>query len=197
MKIILGILLCVILAAWIVYFVRNSKRGEDALNTSRIGDGLKQLEANKLKYAVMTETLLAETPDEALLEAVLSNLWAKMKLDLSDALSVLENLSPGRNYIFTIYAITGGVRQAGFEKLKACADSAMLPVCAEGLDAIGTPRSAEILKRAIAGEAAETAETADAQNREYLDAFDAEEGKVRMISFIRSHAEEFCDIEAN
>lgn len=191
MEIAIMALLGVALAFLLVRYgpvAQKRKRNPDAgLQGNRVGDGLRRLKQNKQKYAEMTGQLLAETPDENLIEVVLANLWAKMRPDMADALTVIEGQSVGRRYVFAVYAVTGGVKQAGFEKLKDCPDRVLLPVALEALQAMELPRSAALLHSAM-----ETDE-ADSLNVRYTDAFDEEDGKGRMVEYIRAHTEDFID----
>ncbi len=161
--------------------------GNGETRVNRVGDRLRRMRENMRKYAVMTETLLRETPDEALLEAVLSNLWAKMRDDLSDADEVLVALSEERRRVFALYAVTGGVGQAGLAETLAGGDAALVPVCADALDAIGAARSAEALRAGMA------AEDPDGYSDAYTEAFEAEAGKERMVAYIRANSAAFCD----
>lgn len=183
----------VLLAFLLVRFGPLARKKEAEANSTahrnRIGDGLRRLEANKKKYAVMTKPLLDETPDEDLIEAVLSGLWAKMKPDMSDALEVIQAQSKERQHIFALYAITGGVKQAGFDKIKACPDKVLLPVALEALERLDMPESIAALRSAI-----EAAQKADQYNTPYSDAFDAEDGKDKMAHYVRSHPEGFLDL---
>lgn len=192
MQIILMALLGIVLAFLLVRFGPRSRREaekpNEGMHNKRIGDGLRKLNANKKKYAVMTRALLDETPDDNLIEAVLSNLWAKMAPDLSDALAVMPEQTKERQYIFALYAVTGGIKQAGFEKLKDCPDAALLPVALEALQVLDMPQSAMLMQKGI------EEEDADAYQEPYTDTFDGEAGKAKMIAYIRDHADAFCDL---
>lgn len=158
------------------------------LGNNRIGDGIKRLNANKQKYAVMTGPLLGDTPDEQLIEAVLSNLWAKMRPDMADANAVMQGQSTGRQYVYALYAVTGSVDQVGFDKTREGPEAPQLPVAVEALQALELPQSADLLREAIASE------DADAYNEPYLETFHGEGGKARMVDYIRAHAGAFCDL---
>lgn len=189
---IVGIIaLAAVLLALLYWFGR--RRQDDAEDTGmqrrRIGDGLRRLNANKAKYATLTQTLLAETPDDQLLEAVLSNLWAKMPGDLSGAPAIMQAQSMPRQYVYALYAVTGGAKQDGFVALKAGPDAAFLPVALAALDALDMPQSAALLRLAVA----ET--DADAYQTPYAEAFAAEDGKAKLIAYIRSNQRDFTDLQ--
>jgi len=188
MSILIGALIAAAAAYILLRALRCGGGREDGMHSSRIGHGLRRLRDNKQKYAVMTEALLSETGDEALLEAVLSGLWAKMKNDLSDAPEVMAQETRGRRFIYAIYAVTGGMGQEGLARLKAGADAVFLPLCAEALEAIGAMGSAAILREALGAEGG-----ADDWDAPYLESFEAEKGKEKMVAFIRANAGEFVD----
>jgi len=189
MEMLIGAGIAVAAAVLLFFLIKKPGDHQDgAMGTNRIGDGLKRLDAGKKTYAVLTPTLLADTQDDKLLEAVLSNLWAKMKPDLSDALEIIREQSQGRKWIFAIYAVTGGVKQDGFEGLKKSEDAELLPACVEGLEAIGATGTAAILAEAISAETG-----ADRFDAPYLESFDTEEGKEKMAAYIRGNPGGFVD----
>lgn len=189
--IILFALLGVLLAYLLVKFGPRGRRAtrpaDEGLRSNRIGDSLRRLDLFKQKYARMTQSLLDETPDEDLIEAVLSNLWAKMRPDMTDALSVIQTQNLSRQHLFALYAVTGGVKQAGFDKLKASPDAVLLPIALEALQALDMPQSAALMRQAI------DAQDADACQEAYADAFHAEIGKEKMVACIRNNAAAFVD----
>ncbi len=188
----MDIAISVLFAILLVYLLARlnpfSRGGEDGLLKNRIGDGLRKLKALKRKYAVMTESLLMAAPDDELLEAVLANLWAKMAPDLSDAHGVMRGQSEGRRHIYALYAVTGGVRQSGFAAVRKGEDASLLPGCAQALEAIGAPSSADLLRRAMA------ADDPSPFSAPYLESFDAEDAKAKMVAYIRKNPEAFCDL---
>lgn len=185
------IVILVLMFIWIVRFVRKGRTqsAQDVeVTKNRIGDGMRELAAKKKKYAVMTTALLFETPDDVLVEAILCNLWAKMKPDLSNAFAVMQTVNMHRQYLFTLYAITGGIRQAGMQKLKDSSDAKLLPQCVDALEAIGIGGCADILREAM------QAEDSEAYTEPYLEHFYAEDGVAKMVAFIRANAADFCDL---
>lgn len=178
-------LLGALLAVMVIFFRKGDAEG-GGISQNRVGDRLRDFQAKKKKYAVMTPALLAETEDDQLLEAVLCNLWAKMKPDLADAFTVMQGVSQGRQYIFTLYAVTGAINQYGIQKLKESSDAKMIPQCLEALEAVDLPDCARILR-----------EAADAQDGEpysapYREHFQAD-GLAKMTAWIRAHPAHFCD----
>ncbi len=191
MGILIGALAAAAFAALIFVYMRKKNRDvaseHDGLRTERVGDGLRRLQANQERYRELTAASLAEIPDELLLEAVLSNLWAKMRPDLADARDVLSGLSEGRKQLFAMYAVTGGVLDGGFSGLLKGEDAAFAADCEAGLRAVGANASADVLREALAS--AEPDLLSDA----YAEAFDAEDGRARMVIFIRENAVAFTD----
>lgn len=173
--------------AFILWFLLLRNRPEGKFTRDRIGDAVKRLNDNMEKYKVMTADLLAQTPDEDVLEAVLSNLWAKMKYDMSDAQAVMSAQNRSRQYMFSIYAVTGGVKQSGFAKFKASEDAVWLPMAVAALETIDAKDSAALLREAIA------AADAEPYNLPYLECFENEQGRELMLVYIREHARDFVD----
>jgi len=166
---------------------RASVRPNEGTHQNRIGDGLRRLNANKRRYAVMTRALLDETPDDELLEAALSSLWARMRPDLSDALDVMADQSPERRGLYALYAVTGGVNQDGMAAFLAGPEAALVPTALALLDAMDMRQSAEALRAALA------ARDAEVYGAPYLEAFEAEAGKANMIAYIRERPDGFTD----
>lgn len=171
-------------------YARNKRADEseqDGLHVRRIGDGLKRLRENMEKYRLMTRQLLDETADDALLEAALSNLWAKMAPDLSDAQEVVARLSTERQLVYALYSVTGEIRQQGFAGLKDSADDALAPAALSALEMLQMQQSAQLLRQGLEAYGGEWDDP-------YLEAFQGEQGKERMVAYIRSHPDGFCDL---
>lgn len=175
------------LGALVLWFLKPRGNGDEAIHKERIGARLHRLQDSMDQYAVMTEALMAETPDEALLEAVLSNLWAKMQPDLSDAQRVMAGQTPERQAVYAVYAVTGGAKQEGLAAVRQGADGEDIPLCADALAAIGAEETAAVLREAAG------AEDPDAYTAAYLEHFDAEDCKGRLVAYIRAHARAFWD----
>lgn len=187
-------LIGVVLLLALVWLVRANRRvdgkqaQQEGLHNRRIGDGLRRLHANKEKYGVMTEALLAQTEDDMLLEAVLSNLWAKMQPDLSDAVAVMAGQSPERRRIYALYAVTGSVKQDGFEKALRGPEGPFAAAALEALGVLGMSQSAALMAEALRGD------TPDLYNEPYTETFVGEAGKERMTAYIRENSKAFCDL---
>lgn len=119
------------------------------------------------------ESLLDSVPDDALLEAVLSNLWAKMDADFSNEEAVFSSMSIDRKHIYAIYAVTGALRT------QQPIPESIRPYCEEALHAMGTPGCAALLSIG--------------NTEAYLRRFDEEHVKALMAVYIRAHATGFCD----
>lgn len=192
MSIFIGALVAAVFALVLIHFLRGNKKsgdpGDGELRTVKVGDRLRRLKAMQQKNRVLTAAALAETPDDALLETVLSNLWAKMAPDLSDAKDVLSGLSEERRLLFALYAVTGGVREGGFSGLLRGEDAAFVANCEKGLEAIGAAQSAQALREALRANAPD--DFSDA----YTEAFDREDGMAKMVAFIRQNSRAFVDL---
>ncbi|HML48178.1 MAG TPA: hypothetical protein PKE04_15655 [Clostridia bacterium] len=156
---------------------------EDKLDKNRIGDGLRHLNAQMEQYRHLSGETLAQLPDEALLEAVLSNLWAKMEPGLGDARAVMAEQAAPRRLLYAVYDVYGHVREKGLEPLPEGLDEA-----AECLNAIGAVRTAELLRRA-----AEAPSERPLLQEPFLESFDAEQTKARLNRYIREHLDAFSD----
>lgn len=185
----LGLVSLAAVAAFLWFFQRGRGTGDadGGVRVNRIGDGLHRLEANMRQYAHMTPALLEQTADDTLLEAVLSNLWAKMQPDLSDAEGVMAGQTDARRAVYALYWVTGEAKQNGFAGLRKPPGTAWFPVALDALDALDMRQSAAMLRAAM------EAPDADACRDAYLEAFHAERGKERMAAFIRSEPEAFVD----
>lgn len=175
-----------------IWFFLKSRRpqevgDESAMRFERIGDGLRRLEENKRRYAHMTPALLAETEDDDLLEAVLSNLWAKMRPDLSDAQAVMTAQTAARRMLYGLYWVTGEIKQDGFAMLEKDTGDGWFPLALDALDALGMEQSASLLRSAM------EAPDAERYRDPYLETFQGEAGKARMVAYIRSQPDAFVD----
>lgn len=158
---------------------RWKKETDEGLHMSKLGDGLRKHNAAIAENAVMTEQRICQTPDEALLAAILSNLWAKMEPSLDDEEAVIRGLSLGRRRLYAIYAVTGDLQRMDFEALSGSKDGVWLSPCEEALQALGAEQCAALLR---------------ARKRdEYLMRFDEDELMAQMVRYIREHMAEFVD----
>lgn len=169
---------------------KRQEADEGDIQWNRIGDRLRRLQANMEKYKVMTPALLEETPDDKLIEAVLSNLWAKMAPDMSDASAVMAGQNTERQHLFALYSITGGIGQDGVAATKQGSDGHWGPMAVQALEEMGMPQSATLLHEGLSVDG----EEADSFQGPYLETFDGEGGKERMVAYIRTHAKDFSDL---
>lgn len=192
MQIVAIILIGLALAYFLTRMGPRNRQGEDmpngGMHNRRIGDGLRHLTAIKEKYAVMTESLLDQTPDDELIEAVLANLWAKMDDDLSNAVEVLSQLSTQRRNLYALYSVTGDVKREGFVKTMQGADAPFMAAAGDALYAMDMQQSVALLKAAAA------APDADSYQTPYIESFTAEDGKTRMVEYIRANPRGFVDL---
>jgi len=155
-----------------------------ALDKNRIGDGLRHLNEQIERYRHLSRETLAELPDEALLEAVLANLWAKMEPGLGNARAVMAEQNAPRRLLYAVYEVYGHVREEGLEPLPEGLEEA-----AECLEAIGAVRTAGLLRKA----AEEPTERPLLQDP-FLESFDAEQTKSRLCRYIRERMDAFSDL---
>lgn len=187
------LLVAVVMLAVAVVGTGLRKRQEpdgEGMQWNRIGDRLRRLQANMEKYKVMTPALLEETPDDKLIEAVLSNLWAKMAPDMSDAAAIMAGQNAQRQHLFALYSITGGIGQDGVAATRQGPDGHWGSVAVQALEEMGMLQSATLLHEGLSADG----EEADAFQEPYLETFDGEGGKERMVAYIRAHAKDFLDL---
>lgn len=163
----------------------NKASREEGARFRRVGDGLKELEEKKKRFSHLTAEILAETGDDGLLECVLSNLWSKMRPDLSNAYEIVSPMSPGRRLVYSLYAVTGSLKQDGVKKFFKSPDARFMP---EALSALQPLEASDVRSALSALESGENSSAAP-----YLEAFDALDVKARMVAYIRAHTEEFVD----
>ena len=180
------VLLFIVVIGFLLFIAtRHRPAAEDAgMHRRRIGDGLRHLRALEETYAVMTPALLSQIPDSQVLEAVLANLWAKMRPGLENASEVMRGLSLPRQALYAVYTVTGSLRQHG--AAQTLRDEAeWFPQCAQALRALEMDETATLLQSVQAGDA----QAAEA----YLESFSALDGKGRLVWYVREHVEAFCD----
>lgn len=160
-------------------------RGQDGskLEKNRIGDGLRHLNAQMEQYRHLSKETLAQLPDEALLEAVLANLWAKMEPGLGNARAVMAEQSEPRRLLYAVYSIYGQVKQEGLEPLPEDLANAV-----ECLKTVGAIATADLLIRAM-----EAPSERPLLQAPFLESFDAEQTKLRLNRYIREHLDAFSD----
>jgi len=160
---------------------------EPAWGGERIGSFVQKLKQDMETYREMTPALLAETPDERLLEAVLSNLWAKMRPGLTDEREVVRGLSQPRRDLYALYTLTGQLygEDAPWPPAVERED---LPGALRVLDAVGAVETAALLRSAQANP-----EEFAKVGAPYTDAFDAEDVRGKLPGYIRANAVGFLD----
>lgn len=97
-------------------------------------------------YAVMTKTLLDETPDDRLVNAVIANLMEKLSDGRPDPLVTIPRLSHGRNAVYFTWMLVKEVEHHGAEALLKKPASRFVDVGVEGLIAIGAENTAQAVK---------------------------------------------------
>ena len=160
------------------------KGREEAPGTRpQIGDGLREDRKNREKYSRLTPELLDATPDEDLIKAVLFNLWGKMRPDRRDAKQVLEGLSAGRQAVYALYAVTGGLKTDGSAGFMKGPDAAFLPDALRALELLGCGDTAALLREVAPG----------SDPAPYLESFDALDVRGKLAAYIRQNAGLFTD----
>lgn len=139
------------------------------------------------KYAVMTSELLAETADDALVNAVIANLMTKLARRHPDPLITLPRYSHGRNAVYFTWMLVKEVEHNGVEALRKKPAVRFVDVGIEGLVAVGAEETAQAVRKLQ--NATEQAEQAAA----VLAALEKEQPLTLCVEYIRNNPEEFLD----
>lgn len=135
------------------------------------------------RYAVMTQELLGELPDEKLINAVIANLMAKLDETRPDPLVTLPQLSRGRCAVYFSWMLVKEIEHNGAKALKKKPANRFVDIGVEGLQTVGATASAQAIVKFLEGEAAEAVTSALA----------AEQPLILCRDYIRANPEEFID----
>lgn len=145
-------------------------------------------------YAVMTEELLARTPDEEVVRAVVANLMNKQDKRRPDAAAQLPFLSRGRAAVYSVWLLCNELEKQGFDSFFASPSRRFAEPAVDGLERIGASNSATALRAAVrAAENAEEKPLWDAVTTVFREAIAAEQPLVLCVQYIRDNPDEFVD----
>ena len=102
-------------------------------------------------YQDMTEEKLAGVADDELVEAVVSNMMAKLDRKRPDPYKTIPLLSPGRCAVYGVWLLCHELDEGDFESLLSGPSGVFLELGADGFERVGAPRCAGVL-RAVLGE---------------------------------------------
>ncbi len=161
---------------------------------SKYGKKESDARADRLEkqYKVMTPSLLSSVPDEALTEAVVANVFAKLDKHRPDLYTELPKMSPGRCAVTAAWLVDKEVNAADFETLFASPSSVLVELAADGMERLEAPACAAAVRAAMV--AADDAVRAEC-HADYVEAREKEMLEQKMIDYIRTFTGEFLDTE--
>ncbi len=178
----LGIALALVVCMWAIAKL-GRRRGDD----SRSARLMK-------KYKTLTPELLADTPDDELVEAVVANVLADAAESRKpDPLYTLSKLPQPYMVVYSIWAVCKELARGDYATLTRTATRDVVQDACDGLPVIGAPLTAEALKALIAlhkeGEDTAEAETA------FHHAVETECPLALCVTYIRDHVAELMGEE--
>lgn len=139
-------------------------------------------------YRVMTRELLDSTPDDRLVKAVAANLLAKAEAVNKDAYTVIPMLSQERCAVYSIWVFLNEVQSDDPTVLRQSGHFGFSELAADGLELLGFDTVGADLRDYL--------QTADnARIRSMRAAVQEQDLAGALVTFIRDHAEAFCDGE--
>lgn len=155
---------------------------------NRIIGGKGKSDGIQKQYEKLDEALLAQTPDDKLVNAVAANLMGKITGSRSDPLVALAHLSRGRNAVFFTWMLCKEVEHNGVEALCKKPAVKFTDVGVEGLKTLGAEKTAAAVAAYL------DADGQTAQNTQaVLCALDEEQPLALCVTYIRDNAEQFVD----
>ena len=170
----LGIALALVVCMWAITKL-GRRRGDD----SRSARLMK-------KYKVLTAELLADTPDDELVEAVVANVLAEANESRKpDPLYTLSKLPQPYMVVYSIWAVCKEMARGDYYALTRTATRDVVQDACDGLPVIGAPQTAEELKNLIALHK-EGEDTAEAESA-FHHAVESECPLSLLATYIRDH----------
>ncbi len=173
------IALALIIAAYLSFLGKKEKRDKSA--------------ALLKTYAVMTEELLAATPDEELVRAVVANLMAKQDKKRPDPMVQLPLLSRGRAAVYSVWLLCHELETQDFGEFFRSPSNRFAGPAADGLERIGATNSATALRAAMQAAEDETSPLWDAVTTVFHEATASENPLSLCVQYIRENTDEFVD----
>lgn len=180
----IGIALALVVCMWAITKL-GRRRGDD----SRSARLMK-------KYKTLTAELLADTPDDELVEAVVANVLADASESRKpDPLYTLSKRPQPYLVVYSIWAVCKELARGDYAALTHTATRAVVQDACDGLPVIGAPQTAEALNNLIALHK-EGEDTAEAESA-YHTAVETECPLALLATYIRDHVAELLgeDIE--
>lgn len=103
---------------------------------------------NRPIYKNLTSTIFDTISDNNLEQAVMDNIWAKMKKDLSNEFEVVSNLSQPRQAIYIIWQIEAEVNNGGFNQFYFNSSGQFADKSENAFKQIGSIKFTDLMHRA-------------------------------------------------
>ena len=146
------------------------------------------------KYAVMTTELLAATPDDEVVRAVVANLMNKQDKRRPDAAAQLPLLSRGRAAVYSVWLLCHELETQDFTAVFHSPSRRFVDPAADGLERIGAPNAAIALRAAVkALDEQESAPLLEAVTTVFREAMASEKPLELCVQYIRDNPDEFID----
>lgn len=152
----------------------------------------KKADVMQKKYKEMTKELLAEVPDNELLDAVAANLMAKLDKQTPDPYHTFALLTPGRNQLYAVWVLLNEMKNGGtFQYLLASSSAPFCEPAADGMNRIGATKCEAAIREAL--DAGDEWEKLGECNEHFFSALEEENPKGLCIQYIRENINEFID----
>lgn len=146
------------------------------------------------KYAKMTEDLLAATPDEEVVRAVVANLMNKQDKRRPDAAAQLPLLSRGRAAVYSVWLLCHELESQDFTAVFRSPSRRFVDPAVDGFERIGASNTATALRAAIkALDEDESAPLLEAVTTVFREAMASEKPLEMCVQYIRDNPDEFID----
>ncbi len=136
------------------------------------------------QYKVLTPALLAETPDEQLVTAVVANLMGKLPRRRPDPLMTFPKLGRGRCVVYFVWLMMKEIEHNGVAALKSKGSARFNDLGLEGLKAVEAVETAAAVEAFL---------TADGRPDAVITAIENEQPLTRLAEYIRLNPTEFTD----
>ena len=183
-------------------------------NDTLAADILKSVEdfQNRPVYETLTSEIIDTISDENLEQAIIDNLWTKMRKDLADEYEKVSTFSKSRQAIFVTWRLEAEVNNGGFNQYYYNSSGQYADKTEEALKLLGANKFADLVKRAntvYKNENAKITKHLDGSmegfsksyddnplntfDSEFYDLYKIEDLFKIKVAYIRGHKSEFVD----
>ncbi len=145
-------------------------------------------EALKTKYATITEELLANAPEEELVDGVVANLMAKTDKKNPDPYYMVMAASRGRRAVYSVWLVVKELTHGDLEKFRQSPSARYAEPAIEGLELFGAEACAMLLTKAMEAE-----EPDEIYNTAFKDGVGQENPLALAAAYIRDNMADFVD----